>query len=156
MKKGYKDHLPGSRKGDVHRLFDQKGREVARATGENLGLKPATLRKWFTTWEQSSARVGFGEEGATWDAAIPERIDVQLGPGGRVVIPAVYRKAMQVEEGGRLMARVIDGELRVITPGMAVRRAQKMVRELIPADVDLVADLLEMRRKEVEDEFRDG
>ena len=66
--------------------------------------------------------------------ALPERLDLQLGPGGRVVIPAVFRKAMQVKEGDRLMARVVDGELRLITPEMAIRLAQKMVRETIPGD----------------------
>jgi bifunctional DNA-binding transcriptional regulator/antitoxin component of YhaV-PrlF toxin-antitoxin module len=99
---------------------------------------------------------GFSEEGARYEAKLPDRIDLQLGPGGRVVIPAVYRKAMQVKEGDRLMARVVDGELRLLTPEMAIRRAQKWVRETIPPEVDLVADLLEMRRQEVEDELKDG
>ena len=39
---------------------------------------------------------------------------------------------MQVKDGDRLMARVVDGELRLITPEMGVRKAQKMVRETIP------------------------
>jgi len=100
---------------------------------------------------------GFGEEQREkWDPELPERIDVTLGPGGRVVIPAVYRKAMQVEEGGRLMARVVDGELRLITPEMGIKRAQRMVREMVPPDVDLVEALIEERRweaaKEVEDD----
>ena len=73
-----------------------------------------------------------------------------------MVIPAVYRKAMHVEEGDRLMARVVDGELRLITPEMAIRRAQKWVRETIPAGVSLVDDLIEMRRQEAADEFKDG
>jgi bifunctional DNA-binding transcriptional regulator/antitoxin component of YhaV-PrlF toxin-antitoxin module len=84
---------------------------------------------------------------------LPERLDLQLGPGGRVVIPAVFRKAIEVEEGGRLMARVVDGELRLITPQMAIKRVQRIVRETIPAGADLVADLLEMRRQEVADEL---
>lgn len=84
---------------------------------------------------------------------VPERLDLQLGPGGRVVIPAVFRKAMHVKDGDRLMARVVDGELRLITPQMAIKRAQQMVRETIPADADLIADLFEMRRREVADEF---
>jgi bifunctional DNA-binding transcriptional regulator/antitoxin component of YhaV-PrlF toxin-antitoxin module len=87
---------------------------------------------------------------------VPDRLDLQLGPGGRVVIPAVFRKAMEVEEGDRILARVVDGELRLITPEMAIRRAQKWVRETIPADVDLVADLLEERRREFEHEASDG
>ena len=86
----------------------------------------------------------------------PDRLDVQLGPGGRIVIPAVFRKAMSIKEGDRLMARVVDGELRLITPEMAIRRAQKWVRETIPADVDLVGALIEERRWEAAKEMEDG
>jgi bifunctional DNA-binding transcriptional regulator/antitoxin component of YhaV-PrlF toxin-antitoxin module len=101
------------------------------------------------------ASSGFAEAGEPFQPEIPDRLDLQLGPGGRVVIPAVYRKAMQVEEGDRLMARVIDGELRLITPEMGIKLAQKIVRETIPPDVDLVADLLEERRREFEREMSD-
>jgi hypothetical protein len=54
------------------------------------------------------------------------------------------------------MARVVDGELRLITPIMSVRLAQKMVRETIPGDESLVDALMEFRRREVADEFGDG
>jgi len=89
-------------------------------------------------------------------ADLPERLDVQLDSAGRIVIPAVFRNAMQVKEGERLMARVVDGELRLITPLMAVRLAQKMVRETIPGDDSLVDALIEERRREFEREMADG
>jgi bifunctional DNA-binding transcriptional regulator/antitoxin component of YhaV-PrlF toxin-antitoxin module len=98
---------------------------------------------------------GLAEEQREREVKLPERIDLTLGPGGRIVIPAVYRKAMEVEEGGRLMARVVDGELRLLTPQMGIRRAQKMVRETIPPDVDLVEALFEERRWEVAQELED-
>ncbi len=99
---------------------------------------------------------GLAEDAAEWRAELPERLDLQLGPGGRVVIPAVFRAAMQVKEGDRLMARVVDGELRLITPRMGVKLAQKMVRETIPGDDSLVDTLLEERRREFEREMEDG
>lgn len=100
---------------------------------------------------------GFAEEQAEWQPeTLPDRIDLTLGPGGRIVIPAAFRRAMEVEEGGQLMARVVDGELRLITPMMGIRRAQRIVRETIPANVDLVEELFAMRREEVEDELDDG
>jgi len=98
---------------------------------------------------------GLAEEQKEWEPELPERLDVTLGPGGRVVIPAVYRKAMQVKEGDRLMARVVEGELRLVTPEMGIRRAQKIVRETIPADVDLVEALIEERRWEAAKELED-
>ena len=91
---------------------------------------------------------GFADGAAQWDPDLPERLDVQVGPAGRIVIPAVFREAMQVKEGDRLMARVVDGELRLRTPKMAIAWAQKMVRQTIPDDVSLVDDLLEERRRE--------
>ncbi|MGH6925448.1 MAG: AbrB/MazE/SpoVT family DNA-binding domain-containing protein [Propylenella sp.] len=99
---------------------------------------------------------GFAEAPAEWNLTLPERLDLQLGPGGRVVIPAVFRKAMQVKEGDRLMASVVDGELRLITPKMGIKRAQRIVRETIPADVDLVDALIEERRWEAAKEMEDG
>jgi AbrB family looped-hinge helix DNA binding protein len=96
---------------------------------------------------------GLAEEATDFEAALPDRIDLQLGPGGRVVIPAMFRKAMQVKEGDRLMARVVDGELRLITPHMGIRLAQKIVRETIPGNDSLVDTLMENRRREVADEF---
>src|SRR5262249_13822023 len=85
---------------------------------------------------------GFAEEATDWrqHPSLPDRIDLQLGPGGRIVIPVAFRKAMQIEAGGRLLARVVDGELRIITPEMAILRAQKWVRETIPAGASLVDD----------------
>lgn len=97
------------------------------------------------------------EKPAKWTTqTLPDRIDLQLGPGGRVVIPAVFREAMQVKEGDRLMASVVDGELRLITPAMGVKLAQKMVRETIPGDDSLADSLIEDRRREFEDEMSNG
>ena len=54
------------------------------------------------------------------------------------------------------MASVEDGELRLITPAMAVKLAQKMVREDIPGDDNLVDALMEYRKEELENEFGNG
>jgi AbrB family looped-hinge helix DNA binding protein len=99
---------------------------------------------------------GFAEGQKGFESEVPERLDLKLGPGGRVVIPAAYRKAMQVEEGDRLMARVVDGELRLITPKMGIKLAQKMVRETVRGKESLIDTLMEMRREELEDELGSG
>lgn len=74
----------------------------------------------------------------------------KIGPGGRVVIPADVRQALGVVEGDTLLATLVDGELRLQSPRLALRRAQAMVRAAIPAGVSLVDDLLAERRREVE------
>jgi hypothetical protein len=40
---GYKGHKPGSRIGQLHEMFDEKGEDAARKLGEKLELAPATM-----------------------------------------------------------------------------------------------------------------
>jgi AbrB family looped-hinge helix DNA binding protein len=78
---------------------------------------------------------------------------LKIGPGGRVVIPADMRAALGVTEGDTLLASVVDGEMRLISTPMAIRRAQAMVRAYIPAGgPSLVDELIADRRREAEDE----
>ena len=66
------------------------------------------------------ARPGFG---------VANRLRLALGPGGRVVIPAALREAMQVNEGDALLAWVEDGELHLLSPRVGARQAQAMKME---------------------------
>ncbi len=81
---------------------------------------------------------------------------LKVGPGGRVLIPAVMREMLGVTEGDALMATVENGELRLLSLAESVRRAQAMVRVRVPAGVSLVDELLADRRREVEQERRRG
>jgi len=92
-------------------------------------------------------------------AASPERLaptKVKLGPDGRIVIPAAFREALELKEGDTLIASMDQGELRFMTIQAAVRRAQAMLRQFVPEGVSLVDELIEDRRREVEQEERDG
>lgn len=71
---------------------------------------------------------------------------------GRVVIPAKMRQAMLIEEDGYLTARVVEGELRVLTPKAAVFKLQKRMRAEVPDNVSVVDDLIEERRAEAQRE----
>ena len=59
--KGYKNHVKGSREETVHKVFDEKGRDVAGKKGLDLGLKPGTLVTWFGTWRRADAANGTGK-----------------------------------------------------------------------------------------------
>lgn len=74
----------------------------------------------------------------------------RIGLGGRVVIPARYRKTIGVEVGDEVVLILDAGEVRVMTPRQAVRRAQALVRKHIPAARKLAAELIVERRKETE------
>jgi antitoxin PrlF len=72
----------------------------------------------------------------------------QVGEGGRVVIPAVMRAALGVQVGDTVLLRFDDGELRILTPRQALRRAQELVRQYVPEGVSLVDELIAERRLE--------
>lgn len=81
---------------------------------------------------------------------------VVLGPDGRIVIPAPIREALGFQENETLLLSVEEGELRVRTIEIAMRRVQALVRQYVPEGVSLVDELLEDRRREVEEEARRG
>ena len=76
----------------------------------------------------------------------------KIGPGGRVVIPAEYRKAMGVEPGDEVVIVLEDEEIRIVSLRHAVARAQALVRRYIPCGPSLVEELISDRREETKRE----
>jgi AbrB family looped-hinge helix DNA binding protein len=91
----------------------------------------------------SGRKPGFG---------VLNRVRLTLGPGGRVVIPAALREAMEVEEGDAILAWVEGGELHLLSPRVGARQAQAMLKELMPEGVSLADELIAERRREAEAE----
>ena len=79
----------------------------------------------------------------------PDQVRVVVGPGGRVVIPAAYREALGIEEGGAVFMRLDGDELRVVEDETEVRRVREMIARRVPEGVSLVEELLRERRREV-------
>jgi AbrB family looped-hinge helix DNA binding protein len=81
---------------------------------------------------------------------------VTVGPGGRVVIPAEFRKSLGVRAGDQVVVDLKDDDVRVRSLDAVVERAQAQVRQYVPDDVSLAEELIEDRRgeaaREVEDE----
>ena len=69
-------------------------------------------------------------------------IKTKLGKGGRVVIPAEYRKRLGIEPGDEIIVTFKDGEIKITTVREAVRRAQAIVRRFVPEGVSLVDELI--------------
>lgn len=76
----------------------------------------------------------------------------KLGEGGRLVIPAEYRKALGVETGDELVLVLEEGSLRVLTPAEGIRRAQAIVRSYVAEDRRLAEELITDRRQEARSE----
>lgn len=73
---------------------------------------------------------------------------VQIGNGGRLVVPAKYRKALKIKAGDAMVVRLEAGSIRLIPIPQAVNLAQKAVRLYVPQGVSLVDDLIKARREE--------
>ncbi len=85
---------------------------------------------------------------------VANRVRLTLGPGGRVVIPAALREAMEIEEGDAILAWVEDGELHMLSPRVGARQAQAMLKSLMPEGASLADELIAERRREAEAESR--
>ena len=78
----------------------------------------------------------------------PKCLQMRLGPQGRIVIPAHFRRAMGIEAGDSLVA-TLEGEGRlVIETRKASWESLRKMFEGIPKDVDLAAELIAERRAE--------
>jgi AbrB family looped-hinge helix DNA binding protein len=52
-------------------------------------------------------------------------IKIKVSEGGKIVLPAEYRQALGIAIGDEVILRLEDGEVRVFTPRLAVKRAQQ-------------------------------
>ena len=75
-------------------------------------------------------------------------VSTKVANGGRLVIPAEFRRELGLEVGDEVIIRVEDGELRILTRGEAVKRAQKKVRQYVKQGRSLVDELGAERRAE--------
>ncbi len=78
----------------------------------------------------------------------PNSARTRMTEGGRIVIPARYRKALDIKPGDELIVRLDEGELRVYSRAEALKRLQDQVTRAVPEGVSLVEELLRERKKE--------
>ena len=72
----------------------------------------------------------------------------KIAEGGRVVIPADYRRALGLKIGDEVIVRITDGEVHILTRAQALKKAQTLVRKHVPKQKSLVRELLGERRSE--------
>jgi AbrB family looped-hinge helix DNA binding protein len=71
----------------------------------------------------------------------------RMTPGGRIVIPAAYRKALGIKAGDDVILRLEDQEIRLYSRKQALRRLQDRVAEVVPQNVSLADELLRERER---------
>ena len=70
----------------------------------------------------------------------------RLNENGRLVIPASFRKALEINPGDEVILRLEDDELRITTLKHRIARAQRNVRKHVKPGVSLVDELIAERR----------
>ena len=73
---------------------------------------------------------------------------VRIAQGGRVVIPAEFRKALGVGIGDEMVIELQGEELRLRSRQDAIKRVQAIVRKYIPDENRSLADELIAERRE--------
>jgi AbrB family looped-hinge helix DNA binding protein len=75
-------------------------------------------------------------------------LSTKIAAGGRIVIPADFRRQLGAAVGDEVILRLVDGTIHVMTRSQAIRKAQELVRKTIPQNRSLVQELLGERRKD--------
>ena len=73
-------------------------------------------------------------------------IQCTIAEGGRIVIPAGYRRALGLKVGDEVILRMADGEVHILT------RRQALVGKHVPERKSPVRELIRERRGEAADE----
>lgn len=77
-----------------------------------------------------------------------EFVWTKVGEGGRVVLPASYRKAMGLCVGDDILLEREGDEVRLRSRDGAIREVQRITRQYVPEGVSLVDELIAERRAE--------
>lgn len=121
--------------------------DVLERTAEE-GIHPGTAAKQYNDWRLSYENSrGAAAEGVSEAAAAPFSISLQMGADGRVLIPVELRRLMKVDDTGRLTASVVDGELRLVSPAVALSQLERLFAPL-RGGASIVEELLAERRAE--------
>jgi AbrB family looped-hinge helix DNA binding protein len=67
--------------------------------------------------------------------------------GGRLVIPAEFRRQLGLQPGAEVVMDIADGELRIRSVRQAVGCAQSLVRRYVEHGNDLANELINERRE---------
>ena len=147
---------PGTRTGRVWEVADEITRETGRraARAEVIDRivaeqgNPATANTQYQYWKfayDTGNRPA--RPGATAKLHDAGEQALRIGRDGRVVVPEAMREAMLLNDEGRVTAHVEDGELRMVSRTVAIRRMQLEAQGCKAAGASVVDEFLSRRRE---------
>lgn len=89
---------------------------------------------------------GFAEGTAEWSVEAA-RDNLEVSADGTVRVPKGLLGLAEIQPGETILARVVDGEVRLSSYAATVRRAQRLFRKYVPEGRNLVDEFLAERRR---------
>jgi AbrB family looped-hinge helix DNA binding protein len=121
-----------------------KIRALARA-----GFKNAVIARYLGIRDQHVSNVLRQDADKKREATdLPPPVVTRLGPEGRIVIPADYRRSAGLKEGDEVIISLDGDTVRLVSREGAIRRVQAEIARHVPASVSLVDELIAERRQE--------
>jgi AbrB family looped-hinge helix DNA binding protein len=77
-----------------------------------------------------------------------QHVRTKVDEGGRIVIPAEFRRALGWQPGEVVVLSLEEGEVRVVSIDESIRRVQEWVRSFVPEGHSLSEELIAERRAE--------
>ena len=76
----------------------------------------------------------------------------KIAEGGRVILPAAFRKSLNLAKGDTVLIELDGDELRIRPARSALRRLQEKLRDYAPKEGRVSDELIAERRREAERE----
>ncbi len=78
-------------------------------------------------------------------------VQARVSEGGRIVIPADFRRQLNIQEGDLIHIRLEDGAVRVTPARTALHRACELTAQHVSPQRSLADELVTERRQETQD-----
>lgn len=74
-------------------------------------------------------------------------VRLRVNENGRVVLPAAFRKALDIRPGDQVVARLEGDEVRITTLKRRIEGVQRHVRQYVKPGISLADELIAERRE---------
>ncbi|ELR99506.1 AbrB/MazE/SpoVT family DNA-binding domain-containing protein [Gloeocapsa sp. PCC 73106] len=81
-----------------------------------------------------------------------KQITAEINKDGRILIPSLFRKALNLKEGEKVLILLQEREIRVVPLKEAVKKAQGIFRSFVPEGKSLSEELIKERHEEAKKE----